>query len=111
MKKIILSCSLLAAGAIFLVGCGMGKEKAKTEFVKNCLLSFPGNIPKDAAETYCNCSADKLLQKYSLVEIMKMEEKLQKGDEAAKAEMMKAIQPCVDELAQKAKDAQQGQGH
>ncbi|PSK88031.1 hypothetical protein [Taibaiella chishuiensis] len=108
MKKAILSCGLLAVSIAFLAGCGIAKEKTKADVVKNCLLSVPAGIPKDVAEDYCNCSADKLLEKYSAIEIMKMEEKLRNGDETPKAEMMKTIQPCIDDLTRKAKEHQQG---
>lgn len=101
MKKIILSCFALVCGATLLTSCAPSKEKVKETFVTSCVNSVPGSIPKDAAKQYCECSADKLLEKYSVTEVMKMEEKIKSGDEKVKTEMMTAIQPCIDELTQK----------
>lgn len=107
MKKVILSCSILACCAALITGCA-SKEKVKEQFVKECKGALPGTISKELGDEYCNCSADKLMAKYSVSEMVTLNQKVVAGDEKAKAEMMTAIQPCLDELTKKAA-AQQSQ--
>lgn len=108
MKKIILSCCLLAGSAALFTSCAPSKAKVKENFVKTCVTSFPDNVPKETSETYCSCSADKLLEKYSVAEVLKMEEKIKSGDESVKNEMMKVIQPCIDDLSKSVNAKQTG---
>lgn len=108
MKKLILSFCLLAGSAAFITSCSPSKEQLKETFVKECKTKIPGTIPSEAADEYCNCSAEKLMAKYSVSEIADMNKKMLEGDKTANADMMKAIQPCLDELTKKAA-AQQSQ--
>jgi hypothetical protein len=106
MKKNILSCFALVCGAALLTSCAPSKEKVKEAFVHECKTAFPATISKELSDEYCSCSADKLMAKYSVAEMATLNQKVTQGDEKAKADMMKEIQPCLDELTKKATEQQ-----
>lgn len=113
MKNIFLVAAIAAAG-LSLASCkGGNREKDKADFVKTC-MDQGGNqmagVMKDYFEDYCECSADKVLDKYSAKEIKDMEADArtqgQAGQEAMMAKLMPVVKPCLDELQKKAMDAQ-----
>jgi hypothetical protein len=103
MKKVLLFSSAFILSASIIVGCKPSKEEIKNNFIKSCSVQFPESIPKKLVEEYCNCSADAMLQKYTVDEITETEKKIKQGDEKAKDAMMKIMEPCLEELTQKAK--------
>ena len=107
MKKVLLLSSVFVLGTCVIVGCKPSKEEIKNNFIKSCAVQFPGSVPKKLVEEYCNCSADAMLQKYTVDEITEIEKKIKQGDEKAKEDMMKSMEPCLKELTQKA-EAYQG---
>ncbi len=74
MKKVILSCCVLACSAALFAGCA-SKEKVKEQFVKECKTALPGTISKELGDEYCNCSAEKLMAKYSVTEMATLNQK------------------------------------
>ncbi len=96
MKKVF----ILIATTTFLFSCQASKEKARENFVENCKKS--ANSVPDITESqkvifdkYCDCSADKVLAKYSVAEIVKMEKQ---GQDKFMEELMPVIQPCIDDM-------------
>lgn len=102
MKKVLLLGSAFMLSASIIIGCKPSKEEIKNNFIKSCAVQFPESIPKNLVTEYCNCSADAMLRKYSVDEITAIEKKIKQGDEKAKEDMMKSMEPCLEELTQKA---------
>lgn len=99
MKKNLIFA--LAATAFLFASCN-SKDVVKRNFVKKCKESIgqsgqAAEMQKDF-EDYCNCAGDKVVEKFSAAEIIKMEKE-------SEAEMMKkmmpVIQPCINDLQQK----------
>lgn len=115
MKKILLAASVLAVFA--LQSCSPSKDDMKKEFVKSCeeggtaqfaSLNMPADKVKTMVHDYCDCSGDKIVNKYSASEIKEFE-KLSPADRDAK--LMPVIQPCINDLQTKVmQEAANGMG-
>lgn len=106
MKKLLLPVCF--GIAVFAVSCQPSKEQVKKNFLKSCTeqaANYGANISKDIFDEYCNCAADKMLDKYSVAEVKEME----KDQSAMMQKVMPVIQPCVDDLQQKVMSNMQGQ--
>lgn len=104
MKKVLLFGSAsIALFTIIATSCQPSREGFKKIMVKSCVEAVPETISKDIALSYCSCSADRLLQKYSVEEIVKMEAGVKKGDEQAKEKMLDEVKPCIAEMTEKIK--------
>jgi hypothetical protein len=107
MKKVLLlGITSIALFTIIATGCQPSKEHFKKTMVESCVAAVPGTVPKDIALNYCNCSSDRLLQKYSVEEIIVMEAAIKSGDEQTKEKMLKEVKPCIDEMTEKIKARQ-----
>lgn len=96
MKKVF----IIILTPIFLFSCQPSNEKVRDNFLKQCTSEID-NIPDITADEkkvfndYCNCSADKILAKYSVAEIAEMEKK---GQQSFMKELQPILQPCFDEM-------------
>jgi hypothetical protein len=92
-----------------LVSCAPSKEKMKEQFVKSCMGEIGEQAdPKMKAmfKDYCECSGEKVVNKFSAKEIAAFNN-MSKTELQAK--LMPVIQTCLDELSQKAQTYQQSQ--
>lgn len=72
MKKI----SFLFAALCLIYGCGSGKtypEQVKQNFINGCAAKVKGNTG------ICDCLFEKIQNKYSYIEYVKIEEKMKGG--------------------------------
>lgn len=109
MKKILLPMAF-AAAALSLASCKGNRDADKAKFVKTCMDQGGNQMTgamKGYFEDYCQCSAEKVLDKYSQKEIDEMEADAKKtgNQEAMMAKLMPVVQPCLDELQKKASTA------
>lgn len=107
MKKILLPVAF-AAAVFSLASCKGNREADKKKFVNTC-MEQGGNAMADPKmkeyfNEYCECSAEKVLDKYSQKEIDEMEADAKKtgNQEAMMAKLMPVVQPCLDDLQKKA---------
>ena len=107
MKKVLLPMAF-AAAVFSLASCKGNREEAKAKFVKTC-MDQGGTALTDATmkgyfNEYCECSAEKVLDKYSQKEIDEMEADAKKtgSQDAMMAKLMPVVQPCLDDLSKKA---------
>jgi hypothetical protein len=107
MKKVLLlSSAAIALFTIIATSCKVSKEDFKKTMLQSCVTAVPETVPKDIALDYCSCSADRLLQKYSVEEIIVMEAGIKKGDEQTKEKMLAEVKPCIEEMTEKIKARQ-----
>lgn len=95
MKK-ILAVILVAAACS---SCGNDKKALKEEFVKNCMASA-GTDPSnkkihDAMKTYCDCSGEKVVNKFSTTEIAAFNGM---SETEMQEKLMPVIKECLDDL-------------
>jgi len=93
-----------------LTSCFPSKEKIKEKFVESCVAGIdPQTDPKikDLMKEYCECSGEKVVNKFTASEIAAFE-KMSKAEMRAK--LMPVIQGCLNELSRKAEAYQQSQG-
>lgn len=115
MKKLILACGAFVAFG--LASCSPSKEDVKKEFIKACNEGGDKQMTTDAAKKvfhdYCECSGEKVADKFSIKELEEFN-KLQKTPDPARQQelqtkMMTVIQPCLTELQSKMMNAMGGQ--
>ena len=105
----ILSISAVALLSFSLLSCSPSKEKIKASFVKSCMQEVESQtVPKmkEMMKDYCECSGEKMVNKFSASEIKAMDKMSQSE---MRAKLMPVIQDCIDELKQKAEQYQQSQ--
>lgn len=59
-------------------------------------MTSAASVSEDVAEKYCDCSAEKILKKYSIQEVKEFE-KIQ-NDPEVQQKLADVLQPCLDEL-------------
>ena len=107
MKKLFLPMAF-AAALFSLASCKDNREEEKKKFVNTCMDQGGNQMAdpkmKEYFNEYCECSAEKVLDKYSQKEIEEMEADAKKtgSQEAMMANLMPVVQPCLDELQKKA---------
>lgn len=105
----ILSISAFALLTFSLLSCSPSKEKIKASFVKSCMQEVESQTDpkmKEMMKEYCECSGEKVVNKFSATEIAAFNT-MSKTEMQAK--LMPVIQGCLDELTQKAQALQQSQ--
>jgi hypothetical protein len=93
-----------------LFSCAPSKEKMKEQFVKSCMGEIGEQADpkmKQIFNEYCECSGEKVVNKFSAKEIAAFNN-MSKTELQAK--LMPVIQTCLDDLSQKAQAYQQSQG-
>jgi hypothetical protein len=107
MKKILLSAIAIGAGVLIcFAGNREDEATVRKNFIKSCQAEFPKDISTDLATEYCSCSANIVFKKYSIAEFIALEDRVKKGDESVKEELMKVVKPCLDELKANLEEAQ-----
>lgn len=107
MKKLFLPMAF-AAAVFSLASCKGNNSEDKKKFVNTCMEQGGNAVAdpkmKEYFNEYCECSAEKVLDKYSQKEIDEMEAEAKKtgSGEAMMAKLMPIVQPCLDELQEKA---------
>ncbi len=95
----ILAVAAIAAGS--LSSCN-SKAAAKKKYREQCETMTAAMLSdakyKDALNAYCDCSTDKMLDKYSVKELEAVEKS---GAATMQAQVSAVVQPCVDELQRK----------
>lgn len=95
MKKIL--AVILVATA--LSSCGNDKKALKEEFVKNCMASAGTDASNkklhDAMQTYCDCSGEKVVNKFSTAEIAAFNGM---SETEMQEKLMPVIKDCLDDL-------------
>lgn len=109
MKKILFPMAF-AAALFSLASCNGNREKEKAKFVTTCMEQGGNQMTgamKGYFQEYCECSAEKVLDKYSQKEIDEMEADAKKtgSQDAMMAKLMPIVQPCLDDLQKKAASA------
>ena len=109
MKKILLPVAF-AAAVLSLASCKGNRDADKAKFVKTCMDqggSAMTGAMKGYFQEYCECSAEKVLDKYSQKEIDEMEADAKKtgNQDAMMSKLMPVVQPCLDYLQKKATSA------
>jgi hypothetical protein len=101
MKKIFIATLLVfATGTVFAQKITDPKERKelKEEFMKSCMASATEGGDESIYEVmrvYCDCSAEKILNKLSRKEIEAMDKLT---DKEAETKVMPIIQGCMDQL-------------
>ena len=105
MKKILLPVAF-AAAAFSLASCKGNRDADKAKFVQTCMDQGGKEVTgtmKEHFRDYCECSAEKVYDKYSQKEVEEMEADAKKAGngEAMLAKLMPLVQPCLDDLQKK----------
>jgi hypothetical protein len=103
-----------AAALFSLASCKGKNEEDKKKFVNTCMQQAGTDVAdptmKGYFQEYCECSAEKVFDKYDQKDIDKMEAEARKtgSSEAMLSKLMPEIKPCLDELKKKSESAMPG---
>jgi len=95
----------LFVAAACTVSCGVKKEEVEKGLIDKCVKTVTYSSPEvvaahpDEVQNYCQCSADKIFEKYTPKEVKKIQEL---GETSVQnAEMWATAHSCLDEFFDK----------
>ncbi len=104
MKTSIKLVALLLASAAF-ASCGVKKEEIEKGLIDKCVKTVSYSSPEvvnahpEMVQEYCQCSADKIFEKYTAKEVEKIQEQGETSPQ--NAEMWAEAHSCLDDFFEK----------